>query len=129
MRIWSIHPKYLDTKGLVALWRENLLAKNVLEHNTRGYKNHPQLIRSKNSGSPLQAINHYLAAVYQESQSCGYHFKKEKFNADQKQITLNVTRKQIEYETQHLLMKLKIRDSEGYHRLVMKLTLSLILFL
>jgi len=66
MRIWSIHPKYLDTKGLVALWRENLLAKNVLEHNTRGYKNHPQLIRSKNSGTPLQAINHYLAAVYQE---------------------------------------------------------------
>jgi hypothetical protein len=30
MRIWSLHPKYLDSKGLVALWRESLLAKNVL---------------------------------------------------------------------------------------------------
>ena len=31
MRIWSLHPKYLDAKGVVALWRETLLAKNVLE--------------------------------------------------------------------------------------------------
>jgi hypothetical protein len=22
MRVWSIHPKYLDTRGLLALWRE-----------------------------------------------------------------------------------------------------------
>ena len=49
MRIWSIHPKYLDTKGLVALWRETLLAKNVLEEKTKGYKYHPQLIRFKSS--------------------------------------------------------------------------------
>lgn len=36
MRIWSIHPKYLDTKGLVALWRETLLAKHVLEEEQKG---------------------------------------------------------------------------------------------
>lgn len=41
MRIWSVHPQYLDAKGIVALWRETLLAKNVLEGNTKGYKNHP----------------------------------------------------------------------------------------
>ncbi|MDI3502728.1 MAG: hypothetical protein PWR13_285 [Archaeoglobi archaeon] len=27
MRLWSIHSKYLDAKGLVAVWREGLLAK------------------------------------------------------------------------------------------------------
>ena len=38
MRLWSIHPKYLGTKGLVALWREALLAQKVLQGNTKGYK-------------------------------------------------------------------------------------------
>jgi len=38
MRLWTIHPKYLDAKGLVALWRETLLAKHVLEGKTPGYK-------------------------------------------------------------------------------------------
>ena len=39
MRLWSIHPKYLDCKGLVALWREALLAKKVLRGKTRKYAN------------------------------------------------------------------------------------------
>jgi hypothetical protein len=82
MRIWSIHPKYLDTKGLVALWCETLLAKNVLESNTKGYKNHPQLIWFKNSDNPLQVINQYLSTVYQESLTRGYHFNIDKFNID-----------------------------------------------
>ena len=41
MKLWSIHPKYLDAKGLVALWREALLAQKVLDGKTEGYKNHP----------------------------------------------------------------------------------------
>jgi hypothetical protein len=114
MRIWSIHPKYLDTKGLVALWRETMLAKNVLEEKTKGYKNHPQLIRFKNSANPLQGINQYLAAVYKESQTRGYHFNKDKFNIYHEPVTFTVTRKQIKYETQHLLKKLKTRDMERY---------------
>ena len=118
MRIWSIHPKYLDTKGLVALWRETLLAKNVLEGKTKGYKNHPQLIRFKNSGNPLLSINKYLAAVYQESKIRGYHFNKDKFNVSHEQVNLTVTRGQIEYEIQHLLRKLKTRDTERYLRLL-----------
>jgi len=60
MRIWSLHPKYLDTKGLVELWRETLLAKHVLEGKTKGYKNHPQLNRFKIYSKPLEAINFYL---------------------------------------------------------------------
>ena len=38
MRIWSIHPRYLDARGLVALWREALLARAVhAEAGRRGY--------------------------------------------------------------------------------------------
>jgi hypothetical protein len=115
MRIWSIHPKYLDTKGLVALWRETLLAKNVLEGNTKRYKNHPQLIRFKNAEKPLQGINQYLSAVYQESLTRGYHFNIDKFNIDFHLQTLTVTQGQIEYEMQHLLKKLKTRDFKKYN--------------
>ena len=118
MRIWSIHPKYLDTKGLVALWRETLLAKNVLEGNTKGYKNHPQLTRFKNSDNPLNGINQYLGAVYQESLKRGYHFNKDKFNIHHEPVTLTVAWRQIEYETRHLLKKLKTRDMERYYRLL-----------
>ena len=118
MRIWSIHPKYLDTKGLVALWRETLLAKNVLNKKTKGYKNHPQLTRFRNSDDPLHCINQYLASVYKESLERGHHFNKEKFNILYESTTLTVTLGQIEYETQHLLKKLKLRDSERYYKLL-----------
>ena len=39
MRLWSLRPKYLDSQGLVALWREGLLAQAVLRGKTRGYRN------------------------------------------------------------------------------------------
>ena len=64
MRIWSLHPKYLDSKGLVALWRETLLAKHVLEGKTKGYKNHPQLNRFKEIKDPIGVINQYLSEIY-----------------------------------------------------------------
>ncbi|HQT25728.1 MAG TPA: pyrimidine dimer DNA glycosylase/endonuclease V, partial [Burkholderiales bacterium] len=59
MRIWSLHPKYLDPKGLVALWRESLLAQAVLRGETQGYRNHPQLDRFRNAEAPLAAISSY----------------------------------------------------------------------
>jgi hypothetical protein len=114
MRIWSLHPKYLDTKGLVALWRETLLAKNVLEGNTKGYKNHPQLTRFKNSGNALGCINLYLKVVYEESLRRGYRFDNNKFDDNIKPVTLTVTSGQVKYETEHLLKKLKTRDPEIY---------------
>ena len=80
MRIWSLHPKYLDAKGLVALWRETLLAKHVLEGKTKGYKNHPQLDRFKNTEKPLDSVNYYLDIVYREAAERGYHFNKEKIS-------------------------------------------------
>jgi hypothetical protein len=63
MRLWSIHPGYLDAKGLVALWREALLAQNVLLRNTKGYKKHPQLEQFNNTSNPIGAISQ-LFKVY-----------------------------------------------------------------
>ena len=114
MRIWSLHPKYLDTKGLVALWRETLLAKHVLEGKTTGYKNHPQLKRFKNSEHPLDSINQYLAVVFEESKCRGYHFDRAKINWDYVLTSISATRGQVDYERDHLLQKLKSRDPEKY---------------
>lgn len=117
MRIWSLHPKYLDAKGLVALWRETLLAKHVLEGKTRGYKNHPQLNRFKKSKSPVNAINQYLSEVYHEASARKYNFDRKKINWKFKRSKLTVTSGQILYETGHLLNKLKTRDPQKYNEL------------
>jgi hypothetical protein len=114
MRLWSLHPKYLDRMGLLALWRESLLAKSVLVGKTQGYKNHPQLIRFKNADDPLDRINQYLTAVYDESLARGYNFDKNKIDWDFIPGSIIVNRGQIEFEVQHLLDKLKIRDIYGY---------------
>lgn len=114
MRIWSLHPKYLDAKGIVALWRETLLAKNVLEGKTTGYKHHPQLRRFKNSGYALDAINQYLAVVYKDSLDRGYNFDRKKINWEYQPISLTVTEGQLSYELKHLSNKLKNRDPERW---------------
>jgi hypothetical protein len=114
MRIWSIHPKYLDSKGLVALWRETLLAKNVLLGITEGYKNHPQLLRFKETKDPISSINTYLYYIYLESLKRGYSFNKSKFCNHNEKIKMKVTDKQLNYEFEHLLKKLKIRNIEKY---------------
>ena len=117
MRIWSIHPKHLDSKGLVALWRETLLAKHVLEGKSKGYKNHSQLIRFKKAESPLDSINQYLAEVYKESKNRNYNFDSSKIDWNYKPSSIAVTTNQITFEIEHLLKKLTIRDIKKYNEL------------
>jgi len=119
MRLWSIHPKYLDNKGLVAVWRESLLAKKVLEGKTKGYKNHPQLKRFKDSNSPILLINQYLLFIFNESLDRGYKFDKTKINIIEsiEELKIKVTNKQIEYEYQHLLHKLTVRDLKRFKQI------------
>ena len=114
MRIWSLHPQYLDTKGLVALWRETLLAKHVLSGKTKGYRNHPQLERFKEQSLPTDRIDQYLSEVYKEANKRGYNFNKEKIDWDFKPGQMSVTTGQMAYERKHLLGKLKKRDPELY---------------
>jgi len=122
MRLWSIHPKYLDAKGLVALWRETLLAKHVLEGKTKGYKNHPQLNRFQKSKKPLDAINSYLAVIHQEAVSRQYNFDKQKVDWSFVPTYLSVTKGQLQYESVHFLSKIKRRDSKKYEELKTLLT-------
>jgi hypothetical protein len=122
MRIWSLHPKYLDAKGLVALWRETLLAKKVLEGKTKGYKNHPQLNRFKKLKRPVDAINQYLLEIHMEASGRKYNFDKEKINRIFKPAKLMVTKGQLAYEAAHLLNKLMIRDPKRYKELKLKKT-------
>jgi hypothetical protein len=118
MRIWSLHPSLLDQKGLTAVWRETLLAKHVLEGKTKGYKNHPQLLRFKQSTLTLPSINYYLSHIQQEATTRGYNFDKSKINFESfEEITdgfLTVNNKQLEYEFQHLLKKLQLRDTAKF---------------
>ena len=118
MRIWSLHPKHLDNKGLVACWRETLLAKKVLENRTKGYRNHPQLERFKNHEKPLDAINYYLEQLYLEAKSRNYKFDRKKFTKIEKISKIPVTEGQIQYEKKHLLKKLKIRERKKYDELM-----------
>ena len=117
MRLWSISPSYLDSKGLVALWREGLLAQNVLAGNTRGYKNHPQLNRFKETSNPLGAIATYLRVVAIEADSRGYQFDKSKIMNKHYRSKIPVSSGQIEYEFEHLLRKLNTRDPKRYQSL------------
>ncbi len=117
MRIWSIHPKYLDSKGFVALWREALLAKNVLEGKTVGYRNHPQLDRFKNSQNALDAINQYLSNIYDESVERHFTFNSTKFKKPIVPLFLTVSEGQLIFEFEHLLCKLKEREITLYQTL------------
>ena len=110
MRLWSIHPSYLDSKGIVALWREGLLARKVLRGETRGYTNHPQLARFKEAQVPLSAIDAYLAEVAREATVRGYSFDISKINASAIHPKITVTTGQITYEREHLAKKLLTRD-------------------
>lgn len=113
MRLWSIHPKYLDTKGLVALWREGLLAKAVLEGKTKGYKNHPQLERFKAHKNPIKAIRVYLFHVHKESVARGFNFKKSPV-LEEVIESISVSRGQLKYEHLHLQKKLMKRDRKKF---------------
>jgi hypothetical protein len=113
MRIWTLHPQYLDAKGLVALWRETLLAQAVLAGNTRGYQNHPQLVRFRAQRSPLSHIASYLYLVHEEASRRNYHFDRSRIIKPRSRVrAIEETDGQLHYEWQHLMGKLKIRDPE-----------------
>jgi len=114
MRLWTLHPKYLDARGLVALWREALLAQKVLRGATRGYKHHPQLWRFSGLADPPAVLAGYLAAVQAEAVRRGYTFDASKIGAKRSRGKLPETRGQLLYEWRHLRRKLKLRDPKRH---------------
>ena len=116
MRLWTLHPKYLDATGLVALWREALLARAVLRGRTVGYRAHPQLHRFRECASPRSAINAYLAVVHAEAVARGYDFDRRKLARVATAQPITATAGQLEYEWDWLLRKLRERDPTTYRR-------------
>lgn len=116
MRLWTLHPGYLDTKGLVALWRESLLAQAVLSGKTRGYTRHPQLDRFRRERDPLAAIGAYLLEVHAEGCRRGYCFDASRILIPGCEIRMVVTRGQLDFEWKHLLDKLASRDTIRFER-------------
>lgn len=117
MRLWSIHPQYLDSQGLVALWREGLLAQKVLRGKTRGYRHHPQLDRFKKHPSPLRAIATHLDHVSREGLKRGYRFDRRKIGKGRTRIKIPVAKKELKAELNWLLRKLKKRDPARYQKI------------
>jgi hypothetical protein len=116
VRLWSLHPCYLDAKGLVALWRESLLACAVLKKETQGYRHHPQLERFWACEKPIVAITQYLWGIYEEATQRGYNFDAAKLGRKEPCAKIGITCGQLGYEWKHLCMKLKQRNQSQYQR-------------
>ena len=117
MRLWTVHPRYLDAKGLVAAWREALLAQKVLAGRTRGYKHHPQLMRFRAHARPLGAVAAFLRGIAQESRKRGYRFDTTKISRAKSRGGIAETRGQLLYEWKHLKSKLRKRAPQVYHQI------------
>lgn len=116
MRLWSLHPQYLDSQGLVALWREGLLAQKVLLGETRGYRHHPQLERFKEKNDPVLAIGTYLQHIAAEAEARGYDFDRSKIVKARRGSAkiMRVSRGQLKFEFEHLKAKLKVRAPKRF---------------
>jgi len=118
MRLWSIHPEYLDSIGLVALWRESLLAQKVLKSETQSHKNHPQLKKFKACPHPQYAIANYLVEIWKESQRRGYNFNKEKIRHTKIVEKIPITQSELKCEFDLLRERLKKRTPSKYQNLL-----------
>ena len=115
MRLWSLNPKYFDSKGLGAVWREGLLAQAVLLGTTKGWKNHSHLLRFKNHEKPVSAISFYLLKIYEEASIRGYRYSKFKIVESPEEVSpIKVTYGQLLYEFHILKERLKIRSPDKY---------------
>ena len=117
MRLWTIHPQYLDAKGLVAAWREALLAQKVLQGATRGYVNHSQLMRFRMHTRPLPAVAAFLAGLAGEAERRGYRFNTSKISPLRLRAQIEETHGQLLYEWAHLRAKLRVRAPELYRKI------------
>jgi hypothetical protein len=99
----------LDTKGLVAAWREALLAQKVLSGVTSGYTHHPQLIRFRLHSQPIVAIGALLTGIAEEANRRGYQFDVARILNSGRGDRIEETEGQLLFEWIHLQKKLEKR--------------------
>jgi len=118
VRVWSLHPRYLDWMGLGAQWREGLLAQAVIAGETRGWRKHPQLNRFKEHPEPDAAVGFYLLKVWEEAASRGYRYDISKIRQRPDSVTtIPITKGQLEYELKLLLDRTRVRTPRWYERI------------
>ena len=111
MRLWTLHPRHLDRQGLTGAWREALLAQAVLAGRTRGYRDHPQLLRFRATDDPIRAITSYLWRLAEEADRRGYTFRSDKLLRPlEPSVSLTLAQGQLDYEWAHLCRKVEQRD-------------------
>ncbi|GAA1661959.1 pyrimidine dimer DNA glycosylase /DNA-(apurinic or apyrimidinic site) lyase [Citricoccus zhacaiensis] len=144
MRLWSLHPRYLDRQGLTGGWREALLAQAVLAGRTKGYRSHPQLVRFRAHPDPAAAIGAFLQVTAEEATERGYNFDVTRIDRPGHPASglahdagrdlpvdgtfsgvprlpvaqIPVTEGQVAYEWKHLLAKIGQRTPERLEGLV-----------
>lgn len=125
MRLWSLHLSLLDSKGLVALWREALGAQAALLHGG-GFSNHPQMTRFYRHSDPRGILGFYLRSVFADARRRGFNFDSNRIEVEARSecLTIPVTRGQLLFELFHLLEKLKARSPDDAER-VMDLVIHL----
>lgn len=117
MRLWSFHPRYLDSQGLTACWRESLLAQAVVVNPGRGYSRHPQLERFREQEDPLATVGTYLSAVADEADARGYHFTRDKIQRQgMPQHSIAVPQGQLAYEWASIMERMRLRSPEVWGR-------------
>jgi len=133
-----VHPRYLDTAGLTACWREALLAQKVLTGATRGYRHHPQLEwflpgsalagpgvgggpvggGPGPSGWPGDLVVAYLHGVADEADARGFALDRSRIDGPRLivEVAVEVTEGQLAYEWTHLCAKLAGRSADVFTR-------------
>lgn len=118
MRLWSVHPQFLDRQGFLGAWREALLAQKVLAGLTRGYTRHPQLERFRAQTDPVASIGAFLTALADEADRRGYRFDRTRIIHPSDSVTpIELTRGQLDYEWAHLLAKVSARNPGHYEKI------------
>lgn len=121
MRLWSLHPSFLDRQGLLGQWREAIQAKNALLN-----PDHPsniwharQLQRFKESPAPMRNIAIFLHVVADEMILRGYHPNVSLIPYYPEKIPhyISVTSGQVDYEIKFLQAKLEKRNPTFLPRL------------
>lgn len=118
MRLWSLHPQYLDRKGLGGVWLEGFVGLKALSKERLGYSNHPQLERFKTHINPVGALAEYLEHIASEAISKrGYNYNLGLLDPYLQHYelgydkTIPVTQGQVHYEIEWLLDKLQNRGA------------------
>lgn len=118
MRLWSLHPSYLDNDGLIACWRHGLMAREALGV-PAGAQDHPQLRRFRRHARPLAAVEAYLEGIAAEADSRGLAFQgagtarpapSPGTRAGGAPARIPVTDGQVRFEWDHLLAELAVRS-------------------